>query len=131
MYSIQENGGCRGMHEIFVSVVDAAGNPIDGVAVQDTFQAVPPLISGSKGPGKLEFDLWKNGFSLHVVNKADGSPATSETTAKLSSVDTDIPDEWLAQGGYCADVADCATRKSINQLCLGHYSYEVVFQRTY
>jgi hypothetical protein len=131
MYSLEENGACRGMHQIFVTVIDAAGNPLDGVAVEDTFQAVPPHTSGEKGPGKLEYDLWKNGFALRVIKKQDGSPATSDVTAKLSSVDADIPNEWLVQGGYCESDADCSTRKSINQLCLGHYSYEVVFQRTY
>ncbi len=131
MYSIQENGGCMGTHQIFVTVVDAAGNPLDGVTVEDTFQAVPPHVSGEKGPGKLEYDLWQNGFSLHVTKKADGSPAKSEVTAKLSSVDTDIPDEWLLQGGYCDSPADCAARKASNQLCRGHYSYNVIFKRTY
>lgn len=129
--TIQENGGCRGSHQIFVTVVDAQGNPLDGVTVEDTFQAVPPHLSGEKGPGKLEYDLWKNGFSLHVTKKADGSPATSQTTDKLSSVDPDIPSEWLLQAGYCDSIADCDQRKTINQLCLGHYSYYVTFQRTY
>lgn len=129
--SIDENGGCRGNHEIFVTVVDVNGNPLDGVVVQDTFNAVPPHVSGEKGPGKLEYDLWKNGFSLQVTQNPDGSPATSEVTAKLSSVDSDIPDEWLAQAGYCSSTQDCATRKPINQLCMGHYSYYVTFKRTY
>jgi hypothetical protein len=131
MLSQQENGGCMGTHNIFVTVVDAAGNPLDGVTVEDTFQATPPHVTGEKGPGKLEYDLWKNGFSLHVIKKADGSPATSDVTAKLSSVDEDIPDEWLLQGGYCSSLADCVTRKGINQLCRGHYSYYVTFKQTY
>ncbi len=129
--SIQENGGCVGNHEIFVTVVDAGGNPLDGVTVEDTFRAVPPHVSGEKGPGKLEYDLWKNGFSLEVTKKADGSPAKSEVTAKLSSVDEDIPDDWLLQAGYCSSPSDCATRKGSNQLCRGHYSYYVTFKRTY
>ena len=129
--TIEENGGCRGSHNIFVSVLDAAGNPLDNVSVEDTFQAVPPKLSGEKGPGKLEYDLWKNGFSLHVIKKEDGSPATSQTTDKLSSVDGDIPSEWLVQAHYCTDVNDCNVRKGINQLCLGHYSYYVTFQKTY
>jgi hypothetical protein len=122
---------CPGWHQIFVNVVDVNGNPIDGVAVQDTFNAVPPHISGEKGPGKLEYDLWNNGFSLIVVKNADGSPATSEVTPKLSSWDEDIPDEWLVQANYCRDMADCAARKSHNQLCRGHYAYTVTFKRTH
>ncbi|MCB0192170.1 MAG: hypothetical protein KDJ65_09525 [Anaerolineae bacterium] len=122
---------CPGAHQIFVNVVDAGGNPIDGVAVEDTFRAVPPHISGDKGPGKLEFDLWNNGFSLEVTKNNDGSPATSEVTPKLSSWDEDIPNEWLVQANYCRDLADCAARKSNNQLCRGHYAYNVTFQRTH
>jgi hypothetical protein len=122
---------CPGSHQIYVTVVDVNGNPVDGVAVEDTWHAVPPKISGEKGPGKLEYDLWNNGFSLQVTRKEDGSPATSEVTPKLSSWDEDIPDEWLVQANYCRDLADCAARKGNNQLCRGHYSYNVVFKRTY
>lgn len=124
-------GGCPGNHQIFVTVVDVNGNPLDGVIVEDTGHAVPPKVSGEKGPGKLEYDLWKNGFSLLVTQKEDGSPATSDVTAKLSSVDEDIPNEWLVQANYCKDLNDCLDRKSHNQLCRGHYSYNVTFKKTY
>ena len=122
---------CPGWHSIFVNVVDANGNLMDGVTIQDTFNAVPPHLTGEKGPGKLEYDLWNNGYSLMVTKNPDGSPATSEVTPKMSSWDEDIPDEWLVQANYCRDMADCAARKSSNQLCRGHYSYTVTFKRTY
>jgi hypothetical protein len=122
---------CPGSHQIFVTVVDLAGNPLDGVTVEDTFKAVPPHVTGEKGPGKLEYDLWNNGFSLQVIQKEDGSPATSEVTPKMSSWDEDIPNAWLVQANYCRDEADCAARKSNNQLCRGHYSYNVTFRKTY
>jgi hypothetical protein len=126
-----EYNTCPGSHQIFVVVVDAAGNPLDGVTVEDTGRVVPPKISGEKGPGKLEYDLWKNGFSLQVTHDESGAPTTSDTTPKLSSVDPDIPDEWLVQANYCRDIADCVERKSRNGLCLGHYSYNVTFKKTY
>jgi hypothetical protein len=122
---------CPGWHSIFVNVVDANGNLMDGVTIQDTFNAVPPHLTGEKGAGKLEYDLWNNGYSLMVTKNPDGSPATSEVTPKMSSWDEDIPDEWLVQANYCRDMADCAARKSSNQLCRGHYSYTVTFKRTY
>lgn len=124
-------GGCPGAHSIFVTVVDAAGNPVDGAIVEDTGHAVPPKTSGEKGPGKLEYDLWKNGFSLLVTKNADGSPATSDVTPKMSSLDEDIPNEWLVQANYCKDLNDCVDRKSHNQLCRGHYAYNVTFKKTY
>lgn len=122
---------CPGSHQIFVTILDASGNPIDGVTVEDTYRAVPPHVSGEKGPGKLEYDLWNNGFALEVTKKADGSPATSDVTPKMSSWDEDIPDDWLVAANYCQDLADCAARKANNQLCRGHYSYNVIFQKTY
>lgn len=124
-------GGCPGAHSIFVTVVDVNGNPMDGVAIEDSGHAVPPKLSGEKGPGKLEYDLWKNGFSLYVSKNPDGSPATSDITPKLSSVDEDIPNEWLIQANYCRDMNDCLQRKSSNQLCRGHYAYNVIFKRTH
>lgn len=124
-------GTCPGAHQIFVTIVDANGSPLNGVTVEDTFRAVPPHLSGDKGEGKLEYDLWNNGFALEVTKKADGSPAASEATPKLSSWDEDIPDEWLVQANYCKDMADCAQRKSNNALCRGHYAYNVTFKRTY
>ncbi|MCB0211469.1 MAG: hypothetical protein KDJ52_19170 [Anaerolineae bacterium] len=122
---------CPGAQQIFVTVVDVNGNPLDGATVEDTYRAVPPHLSGEKGPGKLEYDLWDNGYSLEVTKNVDGSPASSEATPKLSSWDEDIPDEWLVQANYCLDMADCAARKSHNQLCRGHYAYNVTFKRTY
>lgn len=122
---------CPGAHQIYVTVLDVNGNALDGVTVEDTFRAVPPLVSGQKGPGKLEYDLWNNGFSLEVTKKEDGSPASSEVTPKLSSRDEDIPDQWLVEANYCRDLADCAARKSNNQLCRGHYAYNVTFRKTY
>ena len=122
---------CPGSHQIFVTVVDAAGNALDGVTVEDTFRVVPPKTSGEKGPGKLEYDLWNNGFSLEVTKNNDGSPVTSDVTPKMSSWDEDIPNEWLIEANYCLDMNDCLQRKGSNQLCRGHYSYNVTFQRTY
>lgn len=127
----EQYNSCPGWHNIFVTVVDVNGNPLDGAIVEDTYNAAPPHTAGDKGPGKLEYDLWNNGFSLHVTKNADGSPASSEATPKLSSWDEDIPDEWLVQANYCKDMADCAARKSSNQLCRGHYAYQVTFKRTY
>jgi hypothetical protein len=124
-------GGCPGAHSIFVTVVDMNGTPMDGVIVEDTGHVVPPKVSGEKGPGKVEYDLWKNGFSLLVTKNSDGSPASSDVTPKLSSVDEDIPNEWLVQANYCRDMNDCVQRKSNNQLCRGHYAYNVTFKKTH
>ncbi|MFQ5612958.1 MAG: hypothetical protein ACE5H9_12575 [Anaerolineae bacterium] len=138
MLSIEENGGCLGKHQIFVTVVDAAGNPLNGVLIGDTFNN-PPKTSGDKGPGKAEFDLYKNGFELLVKQDPNaGRPVSSEVTMKLSSNDWEIPIDWLIAGHYCSSHEECTRRWNSgtagigeNSLCWGHYSYEVTFQRTF
>jgi len=124
-------GQCPGAHQIFVTVLDVNGNPLDGVTVEDSDQAVPPHVSGEKGPGKLEYDMYKNGYALHVTSDVGGAPATSQVSDKLSTWDEDIPNEWLIEANYCLDMDDCLRRKSSNSLCRGHYAYELTLQKTH
>ncbi len=127
MLSYEENGQCRGNHNIYVTVVDINGAPIDGLIVGDTWNNVE-LVSGSKGPGECHFDLWKNTMEIIVKrDEATKQPFTSQKTRPLSSVKPEIPD--MIACGYCEDEADCSRRLATNQYCVGHFSYEVVFQR--
>lgn len=121
---------CGGDHSIYVLVVDAAGQPLTGVVVGDTYKNVR-AASGSAGLGKLRIDLWSNTMSLEVQGNIDGTAYTSEQTLPLSTRDEDIPAEWLFAGGYCGSIADCQLRQKTNGLCRGHYSYDVTFQRTW
>jgi hypothetical protein len=121
---------CGGDHTIYVQVVDAAGQPLTGVLVGDTYHNVR-ASSGMAGPGRLEIELWSNTMSLEVQGNIDGTPYTSQQTLPLSTRDEDIPAEWLFAGGYCGPIADCQLRQQTNGLCRGHYSYDVVFQRTW
>jgi hypothetical protein len=146
MFTNQENGGtsaggsvgnCGFGHQIYVTVIDAGGNPLDGAVIGDTFNN-PERISGDKGPGKAEYDLYKNGFSLLIKqDPSAGRAVTSETSPKLSSNDWEIPIPWLIQGQYCANEGECTFRRADpervghNTLCWGHYSYEITFQRTW
>jgi hypothetical protein len=146
IWSNEENGGvsaggsvtgCGFGHQIYVTVTDAAGNPLDGVVIGDTFNN-PRRISGEKGPGKAEYDLFKNGYSLLIVeDPSAGRPVTSEVSQVMSSNDWEIPIPWLIEGHYCANEGECRARRSApdrsgnNTLCWGHYSYEITFQRTW
>ena len=121
---------CGGDHTIYVQVIDAAGQPLTGVIVGDTYHNVR-APSGTAGPGRLEIELWSNTMSLEVQGHIDGTPYTSQQTVPLSTRDEDIPADWLFAGGYCESIADCQLRQQTNGLCRGHYSYEVVFQRTW
>jgi hypothetical protein len=120
-----------------VWVLDAAGNPLDGVVIGDAFNN-PRHISGEKGPGHAQYDLHMNGYELQVVEDTNaGRPITSETSHVLSSNDWQIPIPWLIEGHYCATEEECIARRAdpdglgSNSLCWGHYSFEIVFQRTW
>jgi hypothetical protein len=121
---------CGGDHTIYVTVVDAADQPLTGVIVGDTYDNVR-AASGSGGLGQLKIDLWSNTMALEVQGNIDGTPYTSEQTVSLSTRDEDIPAEWLFTGGYCGSIEECQLRQKTNGLCRGHYSYDVTFQRTW
>ena len=121
---------CGADHTIYVTVLDAADNPLSDVIVGDTFDNVR-AVAGSAGLGKLTIQLWSNTMTLVVQQGLDGTPYTSEQTLPLSTRDEDIPTVWLFEGGYCASMDECALRQQTNGLCRGHYSYDVTFQRTW
>lgn len=130
---LELNSGCaKGMHTIFITVLDAGGAPLDGVVVGDTWNNVEE-VSGRKGPGRTEINLWAN--TMEILVKRDAAteqPYTSQISFPFSSFLTTIPDEQLVQGGYCANELECQwKRQNEPGFCGGHYSWEVVFQRTY
>ena len=141
LLTIDENGGCLGNHNIFVTVIDAAGNPIKGVELGDVW-GNPGPTTGHKGddrPGHAEFDLFKNGFKILVKNDPTaGRPVTSQESELLSSNDWEIGIPRLIEAGYCPDESTCRVLwnsgtfgEGNNSLCWGHYSWEVTFQRTW
>ena len=138
----EENGGCLGMHSIFVTVIDAAGNPIKGVELGDVWNAVPGIKTGHKGddqPGLAVYDLYKNGYKIFVKSDPTaGRPVTSQVSDLLSSNDWEIGIPKLMEAGYCPDEGTCRVLwnsgvfgEGNNSLCWGHYSWEVTFQRTW
>jgi hypothetical protein len=142
LLSKDENGGCAGMHNIFVDVIDANGNPLKGVQIGDIWNNPGP-VTGHKGddkPGRAEYDLYKDS-GFHILVKADptaGREVTSEVTGLLSADDWKIGIPNLIEAGYCPDEGTCRVLWNSgefgvgnNSLCWGHYSWEVVFQRTW
>jgi hypothetical protein len=123
-------GDCGADHAIYITVVDAAGSPLEGVLVGDTYDNLR-VASGTAGLGKATVQLWSNTMALEVQQDIQGTSYTSEASLPLSTKDEDIPTEWLFAGGYCASMEECAMRQQTNSLCRGHYSYDVTFQRTW
>ncbi|MDX1523699.1 MAG: hypothetical protein R3264_18870, partial [Anaerolineae bacterium] len=141
MLTKEENGGCLGMHQIFVNVIDAQGNPIQGVELGDVW-GNPGPVTGHKGadePGLAVYDLYKNGFKIFVKHDPTaGRQVTSQVTELLSSNDWEIGIPRLIEAGYCPDESTCRVLwnsgvfgEGNNSLCWGHYSWEVIFQRTW
>ena len=133
LWPLELNSGCeKGMHTIFITVLDASGAPLDGVVVGDTWNNVEE-VSGRKGPGRTEINLWANAMEIIVKrDEATGQAYSSEASPPNASFMTDIPNEQLAQAGYCANEYHCQWMKENDGYhCGGHYSWEVVFQRTY
>ncbi len=109
----------KGNHNIFINVLDAAGNPLDGVVLIQTSDGNPGdildrTVSGAKGPGKAEFTMWKGAYYMVFVSGGDGSPASTEMARGLTSSFTDESE--------CSDGGGGNT--------LFHNSFEVIFQRT-
>lgn len=137
---MEENHGCRGMFQIFVRVIDANGNPLDGVEVGRVLYNSKKM-SGSKdsGPqgiperGWLQFDLYSSGDKVYVSRDVDGRDVSnlSQVSDVLDVREENIPPQVLVDAGYCSSVAECQDLVSRNDLCQNHHSYEVVFQRTW
>jgi hypothetical protein len=120
------------MHVIFIVVQDASGAPLDGAVVGDTWNNVE-VVSGNKGPGRTEIDLWANTMEITVKrDQASGRAFTSQSSPPCSSFITTIPDDQLVQAGYFSNELEAQWNRQNNGYhCGGHFSWEVVFQRTW
>jgi hypothetical protein len=115
-----------GLHNIYFTVVDVAGAPIDGIILQDTNnQPGEQATTGNKGEGKTEFTMWAADYTFKVVSNVGGQSFSSETTHVLSVLFEHAVWDDLIRGGICSDEASCRALGPI------HYSYNVTFQRTW
>ena len=111
----------RGKHNIFIKVVDASGNPVDGVTLVQTpadqiGNVLDKMVSGTKGPGLAEFVLWK-GAQYAVYATSDGSnPGNSDIARPLHSNFTDEAE--CSDGGGGGNT-------------LFHNSFNVVFKKNF
>ncbi len=123
-------GQCGSDHSIYVHVADAQEKLLDDILVGDKYGnfEVPTGVDGS---GVVRILVWSAAMEVAVMGHKDGTRYTSDFTPPLSTLDEQIPLDWLQQAGYCDSPEDCQWRVENNQLCRGHYSYDVVFQRTW
>ena len=110
----------RGNHNIFIKVVDSAGNPVDGVLLvqapaDQIGNVLDKMVSGTKGPGLAEFVMWK-GAQYAVYVSTDGvNPSNSDIARPLHPNFT--------------DEAVCSDGDGGNTLF--HNSFSVVFQKNF
>jgi hypothetical protein len=132
LWPLALNSGCaKGMHTIFITVLDVNGQPINDIIVGDSWNNVE-TVTGSKGVGKAEIDLWTNTMEMMVKrHAATGETYSSEVSFPFSSYMTTIPNEQMIQAGYCSNELECEwKRANESYYCGGHYSWEVIFQAT-
>jgi hypothetical protein len=123
-----------GDHNIFVTVVDAAGNPLDGVRVREIYsnQIIATGAQG-KGPGRVEYDIYRGGGGVvEIVDENNNaiSPQTRGMSADWPAFDL------MLEAGYCGckphpnpDSCRADLENKGYLFAVGHYVYEVTFQR--
>jgi len=141
LLTVEENGGhhagysvnCGEKHEIRILVLDAAGNPLNGAVVAGKWNSNPPQVTGSKGPGRAEFIIYTvaSGDQIYVQRDPDGREVTSEVGMSMTTRPEDIPRQLLEEAGYCTEPGKCDDPAQLVKLCRGHFSWEIVFQRTW
>ncbi len=135
LWSVEENGGsfsgpsinCGGKHELHIKVIDAAGNPLNGVTIRSIYDN-EEHVSGEKGPGMAEWILYAPGNGVRIVRDVDGHEVSSDTM-DASTDPRNISNADLISAKYCTDDSSCTATKYPG--CYGHYSWEVTFQRSY
>ena len=110
----------KGKHNIFLKVLDENDQPLDGVTLVQVPQGeigsvLDRKVSGSKGSGLLEFDMWAHAYyAVYVVESSTGTlPANSHIAEPLH---TNFTDEEQCQDGGGGNT-------------LYHNSFEVIFRR--
>jgi hypothetical protein len=136
LWGVEENGGrfdgpslhCGEKRQLRVIVQDVNGAPLNGVGVFGIYSKVTQF-TGDKGPGITQFVLG-GGDDVKVVRDVDGREVTSEVAVGLTTDPRVISDEHFIAAGYCNDAAGCEALRA-DLACFAHYSWDVVFRRTY
>jgi hypothetical protein len=122
--------GPTGFHNVYFTVIDAGGAPIDSIILEEVNNQTPvQVVSGDKGPGKAEFTMGASDYRFKVVGNASGQTFSSEVTHVLSIAFGHWDPNDLIRGGMCTDEASCRALGS--GVYSFHFSYNVTFQRTW
>ena len=129
----ENNGGVRdsqSQHHIFLTVLDQAGNGVDGAVVENLVGEKGQIITGSKGPGKAEITMYYEPFKLRVASDGTG-PVTSQTSNQMGLAFPHLPDLVGKLGDETYEYGVCPTLeiKCTWPIQGIHFSYEITFQK--
>lgn len=129
----ENNGGIRdsrAQHLIFVTVLDANGNGVDGAVVKNLVGDHSEITTGGKGPGKAEITMYYDPFKLTVVSDPSG-PTTSQVSNQMGLAFPHLPDIVGKLGGTDYEYAVCPTLEINCQWPIHavHYSYQITFKK--
>jgi len=129
----ENNGGIRdssAQHHIFITVLDAAGNGVDGAVVKNLVGDKLDIVTGNKGPGKAEVTMYWEPFKLYVAADPSG-PTTSQVSNQMGLAFPHLPDIVGRLGGLDYEYGVCPTLEVKCQWPIQavHFSYEITFQK--
>ena len=126
-----QTGGCEAPSIIYIKTIDPSGKPVDGIIFRVSWDGgeFPPVVTGSKGPGTAEAAAWTGDYFVEVIGNVNGEKITSDRSRMLRTSYPPVGD--LLEAGYCEKIspAECEKLRDNNELCTGHYSFELVFKR--
>jgi len=129
----ENNGGIfnkGGQHIIFLTVLDAAGNGINGAVVKDKNGSPFEVVTGDKGPGKAEIQMMFDPYKLYVAADPSG-PTTSEVSNAMNTGYPHLPDVVGKLGSLENENSVCPTLeiRCSPPFYNVHFSYEITFQK--
>ncbi len=129
----ENNGGIRdsgAQHHIFLTVLDANGNGVDGAVVENLVGEKGTVTTGGKGPGKAEITMYWEPFKLRVASDPSG-PVTSQTSNQMGLAFPHLPDLVGKLGDESYEYGACPTLeiKCAWPIQAIHFSYEITFQK--
>ncbi|MEA3338144.1 MAG: SH3 domain-containing protein [Chloroflexota bacterium] len=123
-----------GDHNIFVNVVDAAGNPLNGTRVREIFTK-EIKVTGDPIPGQVHWDIYRGGGGVVEIIDENGNPLSGQSRGMSADWP---PFDLMEAAGYCSckphpDSESCRADLESKQylFSVGHYVYEVTFQRQF
>ena len=129
----ENNGGIfnnGGQHMIFVNVIDANGNGVDGAVVKDAVNNNIAVVTGAKGPGRAEFETFGEKFKLYVASDSSGD-VSSQISNQMDTVWPHIPDIIGKLGPLEEELSICPTPdiRCEPPFYRAHWSYTITFQK--